>query len=510
MGNFDVAFVDALIEQAKDKMTVIKKGDSAYENARRMANSRLQKFPYAIAICETADDFSFWLGGLVTQDIPISIRSGGHHHEAMSSNDGGIVLVAKENHELTIERDHNHIWVSAGYHLEDVIRALGEVDRILPTGGCGKVCVGGLCHGGGWGMTYRTVGATVDALRAVQMVLPNGDIVEIGEDGLLTGQTSLDIDLREVFWAIRGGGGGNFGAVTRFRFQVYPLDTHYTEFTLHFRKSRRQAAAEEWVKLCVHADERLNLFARMTVVGGPEEFSSANPPFLVGGRFYGRRMDCADALAPLVDAVMPDYIDFQERRFEHPDHYVNAMTPNAAMRLSQGTNDLPAQAFVMQPSAASKDGPQSTCGGQPEPHKVTSLMPSADPATVIRNVATYIDKHPDRLGANLYVSFHGMGGAAKASNIATAFPWRGKDYMLQAQAWWSMNKFDGDPDELVGWVDGFRKHMAGHGDGAFINFADGEQDVQLYYGGSWDRLQTIKHALDPDWRLKFKLGIPPT
>jgi FAD/FMN-containing dehydrogenase len=490
------------------------RGSDQYNAHVQVKNARLHPRPLAIAPCGDATDFSFWLRMLETLKLPISIWSGGHHHEGMCSNDNGIVLLAGPAPAPDIDLEANTVWLGSGQPLKQAIEALGHVGRILPTGGCGTVNVGGLTHGGGWGMSYRTWGLTSDALREVEMVLPNGDIVMLEKGGFTQGtSTSLPVDPVDLFWAIRGGGGGNFGVVTRFKFEIFdPHSTYYTEFTLQWAHDGRAAAARNWVDLCQGDDHNLNIFARMTVTPNTE-FSYKNPQFIVGGRYYGDEDACRAALDPIMRDTPPNEESFKEVRLDGAPAFVGAMmlATNAAPRLSGG-RIIPPQGFAQQITAPKADGPKETCVETPEPHKVSSLMPGSDPRTILDLAHKLIAKTPHQSDVSLYLSLHGMGGAGGGKpECEGAFPWRDKPYILQVQAWWNPgSKSETEEQALVDWVVTLREDLAsqGHGTGAFINFPDRTQSVDTYYGSSWPRLCDIKRQVDPDERLGFAMGIP--
>lgn len=489
-----------------------RQGTSEYQEHVQVKNARLHTAPQVIAPCKDADAFSFWLAALDGYEVPISIRSGGHHHEGMCSNDGGVVLLASSERDIEIDLDEGQVWLGTGQALKGVIEELGAKGRILPTGGCGTVNVGGLTHGGGWGMSYRTWGLTSDALLAVEMVLPNGDKVTIGRDGLLDGHTTLPVDPADLFWAIRGGGGGNFGVVTRFLFEIFEPETdHYTEFTLQWDGAARQNAAEAWADLCWQADQRLNTFARMTVMDDVTH-KFWNPPFLVGGRFYGEEEDCREALADFLKRAPTDFQIYKTVKLDGSDAFLGALMLNPGMgpSLPDGTL-IPPQGYALQVSAPKPDGPADTCVPCPEPHKVCSTMPGADHAAVMQAATEFVCASDDEMDVNFYLSLHGMGGAgAEKSAEDGAFPWRHKPYMLQIQAWWNPGaKTPEQEAKLIDWVARFRQALEPHCEGAFINFPDQDQPVPQYYGASWDRLCAVKAQVDPGNRLHFPMGVLP-
>lgn len=191
----------------------VPKGAPSYDEDRTISNARFNLFPKQICYCEDENDVKLAL--LQARGGPIRIRSGGHHHEGMcSGNDVTIIDVSKINtFEVATDKGLS-AWVGAGAHLRDVYSTLWRYRRLLPGGGCGDVCVGGLAQGGGWGPYSRKLGLTCDQIEMFRIVLANGDIRDV------TYQSDP-----KLFWAVCGGGGGNFGVVTHFRFKVAPIES---------------------------------------------------------------------------------------------------------------------------------------------------------------------------------------------------------------------------------------------------------------------------------------------
>lgn len=101
--------------------------------------------------------------------------------------------------------------MSAATDVYAVHQALAGESRAIPTGSCPTVGVAGLTLGGGLGADSRHAGLTCDALKSATVVLPGGDAVSASAD-----------DHAELFWALRGGGGGNFGVTTSMTFARFP------------------------------------------------------------------------------------------------------------------------------------------------------------------------------------------------------------------------------------------------------------------------------------------------
>ena len=162
----------------------------AYEWACNVYNYRIKKRPGAIAFCKNADHVSFCFKVAVRTKVKVTVRSGGHHHEGMCLNDGGIVIdvSAMEHGEVhpdpTEEFDFGYAEFEPGRRLKHIIDDLTLEKRVIPVGGCQTVRIGGLVQGGGWGASYRQLGVTSDWLEEVDIVIPDGEILTLNKEGI--------------------------------------------------------------------------------------------------------------------------------------------------------------------------------------------------------------------------------------------------------------------------------------------------------------------------------------
>ncbi|MGX6603532.1 LLM class flavin-dependent oxidoreductase [Micromonosporaceae bacterium Da 78-11] len=141
--------------------------------------------------------------------LPFGLRSGGHGVSGRSTNDGGLVIsLAALNSIEVLDPDRRLIRVGPGARWTDVADALLPYGWALSSGDYGGVGVGGLATAGGVGWLARKHGLTIDHLRAAEVVLADGSVVQASAT-----------ENPDLFWAIRGAG-GNFGVVTSFDFEV--------------------------------------------------------------------------------------------------------------------------------------------------------------------------------------------------------------------------------------------------------------------------------------------------
>ena len=189
---------------------VFSPGSPGYEAIRRPVNVAFWDVrPRLVVRCRSVDDVAAAVAYAHATGDRVALRSGGHCFAGRSSTDG-IVLDLSGLDSISVADDHVAT-IGAGARLEQVYAALHAHGRTLPAG-CGPtVGIAGLTLGGGIGLLGRKYGLTCDRLVGAQVVLASGNIVDCDAD--------REPDL---FWALRGAGGGQFGVVTELRFATVP------------------------------------------------------------------------------------------------------------------------------------------------------------------------------------------------------------------------------------------------------------------------------------------------
>jgi len=479
-----------------------------YDEKRELANSRIDLYPGAIAYCEVTNHVAFCIKFCQKHQLQFRVRSGGHHHEGMCSADEVLIIDLSKMNDKEINyntKDKMQAWLRPGMPLKEVYTKLEAAHRVLPGGGCGSVCIGGLTLGGGWGLYARQMGMTCDNVIALEIVLADGKIVEARADN----------KYKDLFWATRGGGGGNFGIVTRFLFQLSVLEEH-TYFILHYKIEDRLKVIKQYIKGLPDFPNELTTASRLTAA---KHENKQKPPCLIVGLYQGSKADLLNILTPLYDIATPIFEEFAIRNFRKnklgklvmDSHYTD-LDPSSHL------------GSIIQPAQPSKvlSKPQATCDS-PQPHKISSGFPRDNyDEIMIEKMIRYLDDTPPSEEVYKYLSIHAMGGAIsdKASDY-NAFVFRNKEFIMQFQAWWA------DPNEPntaahIQWVEGLRTEIANHLDGAFINFPDklmlGEPDLESYdgrmnllshyYQGNLARLQQVKAKYDKNNLFSFGMSIP--
>ena len=189
---------------------VVEPGDHGYSRVRSTYVHR--GAPGLVIQAADADDVVAAVNFARAQSVPLSVRSGGHGMSGRSTNDGGIVIdVGKLNGVEMIDRATNRVRIGPGARWGEVAAKLAEYGLGMSSGDYGDVGVGGLATAGGIGWLSRKRGLTIDHLVAAEIVVADGRLLRVDAD-----------NNPELFWGIRGAG-GNFGVVTAFEFEAYPV-----------------------------------------------------------------------------------------------------------------------------------------------------------------------------------------------------------------------------------------------------------------------------------------------
>ena len=200
---------------------VIMQEDSAYDAARVVWNAEIDRHPAMIARCLNATDVSAAVIFARQQGLEISVRGGAHNMSGSAVDDDGLMIDLSQLREVTVDPAGRRAQVGGGALLADMDAATQAHGLATPSGLVSHTGVGGLTLGGGMGWLTRKFGLAVDNLLSAEMVLADGSILRAAAD-----------ENPDLFWAIRGGG-GNFGVVTSFEFQLHKVGP-LIEFGLFF------------------------------------------------------------------------------------------------------------------------------------------------------------------------------------------------------------------------------------------------------------------------------------
>ena len=247
---------------------LVRPGESGYTTARELFDPRFDSLhPAGIAYCRNPHDVATCLAFAGRFGLPVAARCGGHSYAGWSSTSGLIVDVTRM---AGVNVSGTTATVGAGTRLIDFYSGLSAHGRAVPGGSCPTVGVSGLTLGGGVGVVARAYGLTCDNVSSLQIVTADGQV-----------RTCDGSQNSDLFWACRGGGGGNFGVVTSFTYRTHPAG----DIILFFLSWPWPAAARviaAWQSWAPHAPDAL--WSNLHLAAAP---GGSVPSIQVGGTYLG-------------------------------------------------------------------------------------------------------------------------------------------------------------------------------------------------------------------------------
>ncbi len=422
---------------------LLRPGDHDFETAKRAFNPLFDgRKPVAVARCATPDDVRACVTAAAGR-VPMAPRSGGHSYAGYSTPDGGLVIDVGALSKVDVQADQ--VVIGAGARLRDVYAALGKAGRCLPAGTCPTVGIAGLTLGGGIGVLTRKYGLTCDHLVSAHVVTADGKLRIASSDSE-----------PDLFWALRGGGGGNFGIVTEFTFTTVPAPD-VTVFSLRFPPGAANDVLDAWQRWVPAAPPEL--WTALVLTGGSP----------VGCRVDGCFVGDESGLAALLDT------------------FVTGTGATPAARTTRSLVYLDAMNHF-----AGGDKRQSFIGAS---RIITSPVDAAS-LTATMDGRTETDLLIDSLG----------GAVADFGKRDTAF-WH-RDALATVQVYASAKTRD--PGEVTRSVNGVVAELATAGaTGAYVNYIDPDLPdwMNAYYGDNAPRLQSIAHIYDPNNVFQFAQSV---
>ncbi|MFI5562481.1 FAD-binding oxidoreductase [Amycolatopsis japonica] len=424
-------------------------GDPGYDEKRLGFFSLYDhRLPAGVAVCANEDDVRHCVDFAAKQRIPIAARSGGHSYAGYSIVDEGLVVDLSRLNAVRI-LPGGRAEIGAGAQLGGVYEALAAAGRALPAGSCPQVGIAGLTLGGGIGVLGRKYGLTCDNVESVRFVGADGKACLVSEE------TAPDL-----LWALRGGGGGNFGIVTSLTFRTAAART-LTNFNLVFPPAALAALVAAW-----------------------QEWQPAMPDELWAGMGLGAAAaNCGGCFVGSAAQVNPLLDDLVRRVGVQPTkREVTEQGHLATMRTFAQESAFPA--------AVAERGE----------YVATSRMlthPVPDPDALAALLAS--DPH-------LYSIVDAYGGAiARVPSSESCFPHRSALGSVQI-----IRGLEGGEAYARQVIGGVRDELGReYGPAGYINYIDPEMPewAKAYYGESLPRLRRVARKYDPDGLFAFEQGL---
>jgi FAD/FMN-containing dehydrogenase len=453
--------IDALGAQLRGSL-LVRDASAAYDEARTVWNATIDRRPALIVRCADDADVQAAVRFAAARRMRVSVKGGGHHIAGNAVVEGGLTIDLSGLRTVTVDAAKRTARVAPGALLADFDREAQAHGLATPLGINSTTGVAGLTLGGGFGWLTRRHGLAVDNLLAATVVTADGQV------RVASATTEADL-----YWALRGGG-GNFGVVTSFLFQLHPVGPEVYTGLVVYPHAQAKQVLRAWRDFTATAPDELTVWAVLR---------KAPPlPFLPASA-HGTDV----VILPLLhcgDVAAGERAAAPVLRFGEPLGVHAGPTPYAAFQ----------QAFdpLLAPGARNY-------------WKSNNFSELSDAALdlAIASAARVPDPQCEIFLAQL-------GGAmARVDPSATAFVARDARYIMNVHGRWSDAR---DDDRVRQWARRAFADAAPHATGSgYVNFLteDDAERVAASYGPNYARLQAVKQRFDPQNLFRMNLNIAP-
>ena len=458
---------------------LVRPGEAAYTVSKRLFDPRFDSLhPAGIAYCRNPHDVTTCLAFVRKYGVPVAARCGGHSYAGWSSSSGLIVDVTRM---AGVNVSGSTATVGAGTKLIDFYSGLAARGRAVPGGSCPTVGIAGLTLGGGIGVVSRAYGLTSDNVQSLQIVTADGQV-----------RTCDSSQYSDLFWACRGGGGGNFGVVTSFTFGTHPAG-EINLFFLSWPWSQAARVISAWQSWAPHAPDAL--WSNLHLAAAP---GGSVPTIEVGGTYLGSISAASAQLEKLYAAAG----SHPSSPFIETTSWLHAMLVEAGCAsLTVNQCHLPTQVPGGQLSRASEYAKSDF---------FTRPLSSQGIGTLLSGVEGF-QRAGGAPGASGGIAFDALGGAVnRVAPSATAFVHRNALFQAQYTTTWPVGSASAAVSRQHAWQQSFWQSMRPYASGqAYQNYIDPALADwrQAYYGANYTRLTQVKARYDPDRVFTFPQAV---
>lgn len=463
--------------QSSIQGSVLIPGDPGYEAATKLANPRFHFHPDVIVYCEAVSDVATCLRVIEQYTITFSVRAGGHSTAGYSGNNTMILDVSRLD-GVFVDPIKKVATVLPGCTWGAFNKATELYGLHAPGGACPDVCQGGYMQGGGYGFTARMFGMNCDQPTSILVMLANRQVVQA--------TPSINSDL---FWALRGGTGNNFGVVLSTEYPLREGDT-FLGFSVAWDLATpvaRSGAAQSlnWIQehFVRSAPEALG-FQMVWVFEGPEIGPKA-PTFRIMGMYDGTQADLAALLQPLLDQ------------------------PGATLQYYTGPLVYSAlNEYLLTKPYEVPEFPPNINPNPPEENKVSRCIAQTLTAEAWLTLLDYFIESPNPYTTVAFEAYRGAIGARPMT--FNAFDHRDIDFDCFLDVFWLKPE---DQGPMESFLDGWKTLIEPYWSGQVYQNYPSEGDLgfaeEYWLPAVYLKLRQIKYKYDPTSVFRFPQSIVP-
>ncbi len=425
--------------------------DAGYESARRTWNGAIDRRPALIIRCVNAFDVQRAVEFGRQSNLDIAVRGGGHSFPGHSTCDGGLVIDLSLMKAIVVSPKDRLARAEPGVKLGELIDATQAYGLGVTVGTASDTGIAGLTLGGGLGFLMGKFGLTCDSVRSFEVVTADGRLVRADAN-----------ENPDLYWGLRGGG-GNFGVVTAFEYQLHPLGRILGGLVAH-PLSQARPVLEFYRDFCHQLPDEL------TIVYGALADPAGNPVIALGACYCGDLAEGERVLAPL-------------RKFGRP--------------LIDGIQPMPYAGLFPRIDLTVPAGRSYYVKGG-------GIQTLSDGA-----IDALVDSVEARTSPYSHVFVTPVHGAVtRVGPTETAFPLRAEHHEFSLDAGWE----DDGRERHVQWARQSHQILQRFAsERAYVNFLDdgGNAPVRAAYGPNYERLVTLKNKYDPENVFHLNQNIKP-
>ena len=449
---------------------ILQPGNSAYKPATKIDNGRIELRPELIIRPTHVDDVALSMKFAIDNDVPFTVKGGGHSAAGYCMNAGGVVLEMKHLNAISLGKGKQTVKVQMGAIWFDVyvFMAGTGTGRIPIGGGCPTVAPPGFMLGGGYSFVSRSYGMSIDNLVGLSIVTPDGQLREVGED-------STSQEDKDLFWACCGGGGGNFGVVVEMEMRV-PEPRSKKMLVGQIRYPLEQAEEllsfyNEWVE---------DLPNEMAVYGHCGQLPSDVDP--------SKEVKMM-SLTPIFNGEWADGLDLLQ----------------SVLKL----NPIKAELYNMTlPDWELFNGSFTKVQSRSAYIRSLIVPPKGMGAETAKVFIKYMDTAPSSESFAVWTLLGGK--ITEKAPADTAYFFRNARFVPEIKSIWHRENPE-DAEKNVRWAYDFFEELAevSGATGAYVNYIDPllHDWAKMYYGDNYERLVAIKKKVDPDNVFRFQQGV---
>ncbi len=454
-----------IIQELKSKIRgqVISPTEPDYNKARTIWNAMINKKPGVIVRCSGVADVITSVNIARDSNLLLAVHGAGHNIAGNSVCDGGIMIDLSQMNSVRIDPKSKKAFVEPGAILGDFDHEAQAFGLATPLGINSTTGVSGLTLGGGFGWLTRKHGMTIDNLISADVITADGELVHTNEN-----------QKPDLFWAIRGGG-GNFGIVTLFEFQLHKVGPEVLAGLMVFPFKDAKSILKKYRKFVQKIPNELNVWAILR---------QAPPLPFLPKKVHGKEV--------VILAILYSGEIEQGQKLIKP-------LRRFAKAHGEHTGAMPYEAWQQGFDPLLTPGARNYW----KSHNFSELNDGALDAII-----EYAGKLPSPQ-CEIFIGLLG-GKAAKVSPDARAYGNRDANFILNVHSRWDKAK---DDTKCISWARDFFDVSAPYATGGvYINFVtqDETDRIAAAYGKNYKKLVRIKNKYDPNNLFRVNHNIKPT